>query len=63
MCLLGDIAEEQGDLVRARGWYEAACAVTEKHKLDWPGVTELRFGRLAGICRALEGLTDDPPAP
>ncbi len=52
-CLLGDIAEDEGDLVRARGWYEAACAVTEKRRIEWPGVTELRFGRLSGIRRAL----------
>jgi hypothetical protein len=52
-CLLGDLAEEQGDLVRARGWYEAACAITEKPAIDWSGVTALRWGRLAGIKAAL----------
>lgn len=52
-CLLGDIAEDDGDLPRAQGWYEAACAVTEKRRIEWPGVTELRVGRLAGIKRAL----------
>ena len=48
-CLLGDIAEEQGDLPRACGWYEAACAQTQPEKIDWPGITEMRQGRLEGI--------------
>lgn len=52
-CLLGDIAECQGDLVRARGWFECACAVTEKARIEWPGLTELRFGRLSGIKAAM----------
>ena len=52
-CLLGDLAEEQGDLVRARGWYEAACAITEEASIDWSGVTALRWGRLEGIKAAL----------
>lgn len=52
-CLLGDIAEDQGDLARARRWYQAACAIDEIGKIKWPGITELRFGRLAGIERAL----------
>src|SRR5262249_54825135 len=54
-CLLGDVAESQGDLIRARGWYECACATTENSaRIEWPGYTELRFGRLVGIQRALE---------
>jgi len=57
-CLLGDIAEDQGDLPRAKGWYEAACAQTTEDRMDWPGVTSLRFGRLEGIKRALQ----DPAA-
>jgi len=63
-CLLGDIAEDQGDLARAAGWYECACAFTEKTKIKWPGVTELRWGRLAGIRMALAGtkVTDLPVA-
>lgn len=52
-CLLGDIAEQQGDLWRALGWYECACARTEPDRLNWPGVTELRFGRLAGLRKAI----------
>jgi hypothetical protein len=52
-CLLGDVAEGQGDLVRAKGWYEAACALSERRPVEWPGFTELRFGRLAGIKLAL----------
>jgi hypothetical protein len=52
-CLLGDIAEEQCDLPRARGWYEAACAITTPERVDWPGVTEMRWGRLEGIKLAL----------
>lgn len=52
-CMLGDIAEDQGDLERARGWYECACAYTESAKITWPALTELRFGRLAGISKAI----------
>lgn len=59
-CLLGDIAESQGDLLRAQGWYECACSVSnDGARIEWPGFTELRFGRLAGIKRALEsGVAD-----
>ena len=54
-CLLGDIAESQGDLARARGWFECACAVSnDGARIEWPGYTELRFGRLSGIKHALE---------
>ena len=56
-CLLGDLAEEQGDLLRARGWYEAACAITEETAVDWSGVTSLRWGRLEGIKAALKDPT------
>jgi hypothetical protein len=56
-CLLGDLAEEAGDLKRARAWYEAACAITpEVGDMTWPGLIEMRQGRLAGIRRALAGL-------
>lgn len=55
-CLLGDLAEEDGDLPRARAWYEAACAVTDTNNIAWPGLLEVRHGRLAGIRRALDGL-------
>ncbi len=61
-CLLGDLAEEQGDLVRAQGWYEAACAITAEEKLDFSGVTGLRFGRLEGIRAALKDPTTAPVA-
>lgn len=54
-CLLGDIAEDQGDLQRAKGWYESACAITTTSRIGWPGLTEMREGRLAGIRRALSG--------
>ena len=59
-CLLGDLAEEQGDLVRARGWYEAACSITEKPAIDWTGVSDLRWGRLEGIKLALIDPTTAP---
>lgn len=62
-CLLGDIAEDEGDLPRARGWYEAACALTEKSRVDWPGLTEMRWGRLSGIVNAMSGLTTVEIAP
>jgi glycosyltransferase involved in cell wall biosynthesis len=53
-CLLGDIAEDQGDLPRALGWYEAACACTQEEKMAWPGFSDLRFGRLSGIRMAIK---------
>lgn len=58
-CVLGDVAEDEGHLVRAQQWYLAACSMPETGKMRWPGLTELRFGRLAGIQRALI----DPTAP
>lgn len=61
-CLLGDIAEEQGDLRRACGWYEAACSQTQSANLDWPGITEMRQGRLEGIRMALIDPTTAPVA-
>lgn len=51
--ILGDIAEDEGDLRRALSWYECACAVTDSQHLAWPRVTELRWGRLAGLRLAL----------
>ena len=53
-CLLGDVAEDDGRLQHALQWYRAACAMEETGKIKWPGLTELRFGRLAGIQRALK---------
>lgn len=68
-CVLGDVAEDQGDLERARDWYRCACGMESPGRLDWPGLTELRFGRLAGIELALlgrvrqqSGETSEPPA-
>lgn len=52
-CVLGDVAEDEGHLQRALQWYQAACSMEETGKIKWPGLTELRFGRLAGIKRAL----------
>jgi hypothetical protein len=52
-CLLGDIAEDELDLERARNWYEAACAVTDFRGITWPGAMEVRWGRLAGLQLAL----------
>ena len=53
LCVLGDVAEDCGRLEHALQWYSAACAMEETGKIKWPGLTELRFGRLAGIKRAL----------
>jgi hypothetical protein len=53
MCLLGDIAEDQSDLELARAWYEAACAVPERHRMRLPGLSDLRWGRRDGIRLAL----------
>jgi tetratricopeptide (TPR) repeat protein len=52
-CLLGDIAEDEGDLPRALRWYQAACAITEDAQIGWPWMTNMRWGRLAGIKLAL----------
>lgn len=52
-CLLGDIAEDEGDLLRAQSWYECACSVTDNTNLAWPRLTNLRWGRLAGLRVAL----------
>lgn len=52
-CILGDIAEDECDLPRAKTWYEAACAVSDIHDLAWPTLAELRTGRLAGLRLAL----------
>lgn len=54
LCVLGDVAEDDGKLEQALQWYRAACAMEETGKIKWPGLTELRFGRLAGIQRALK---------
>jgi hypothetical protein len=53
LCVLGDVAEDCGRLQHALQWYQAACSMEETGKIKWPGLTELRFGRLAGIKRAL----------
>jgi serine/threonine-protein kinase len=54
MCLLGDIAEDQGDLERALAWYEAACVVPEAKKLRSQGFSDLRWGRREGLRRGLK---------
>jgi glycosyltransferase involved in cell wall biosynthesis len=51
--LLGDIAEDEGDLPRALAWYECACAVSDTTNLVWPRLTNLRWGRLIGLRLAL----------
>jgi hypothetical protein len=48
-CLLGDVAECEGDLERACNWYEAACAVIDTRGITWPGFSELRWGRLVAL--------------
>lgn len=53
-CVLGDVAEDEGKLAQALAWYQAACSMEETGKIKWPGLTELRFGRLSGIQRALK---------
>ena len=50
-CLLGDVAEDMGDLTRALEWYECACALPERsleRRLSMTRlscVVEIRFGR------------------
>ena len=56
MCLLGDIAEERGDLHAALRWYEAACVLREpdsNNYLAWRTLIDLRMGRRSGIRVAL----------
>lgn len=60
-CLLGDLAEEDGDLPRARSWYEAACAMTIDGPIGWPEHANRRMGRLAGIRRALAAVPKPLP--
>lgn len=57
-CVLGDCAEDEGDLMRAKNWYEAACAVSDTKGISWPKLTEMRWGRLA----ALRAATASPEA-
>lgn len=57
-CLLGDVAEDEGDLQRARTWYECAWVATDRNEMAWPGLTEMRWGRLA----ALRAATASPEA-
>ena len=56
LCLLGDIAEDTGDLEAALVWFEAACAVPKGR--NGTGLTSMqsyRFGRREGLRRALKG--------
>lgn len=53
-CLLGDLAEDAGDLHRAHDWYICANMVEPVgQRICWPMITSLRVGRLAGIKLAL----------
>jgi hypothetical protein len=55
LCLLGDVAEDQGDIERAWRWYELACAAPPANKIaiTWPVFTDLRWGRRDGLRVAL----------
>jgi hypothetical protein len=59
-CLLGDIAEDQGDLPTALSWYDAACIVPEIGDNRWHYV-DRRFGRRDGLRIAL-GKVESVPA-
>lgn len=61
LCLLGDIAEDRGDLETAKIWYEMACAVPDRGRLRWTTLLVRRRGRLEGIKRALAGLLPREP--
>lgn len=53
-CILGDIAEDQGDIRRALDWYECACAVAPKpSEQRMARLVELRWGRRDGLRVAL----------
>lgn len=59
--LLGDIAEDRGDLEDALFWYEAACLVPqERTKLQWESSSNLRWGRREGLRRALGKAEGNP---
>ena len=56
MCLLGDLAEERGDLGSALCWYEAACSMPEPVSDDymsWREVIVMRMSRRSEIRRTL----------
>jgi hypothetical protein len=53
LCLLGDIAEDRGNLQHALAWYEAACAMPDLDKACWPAMVEMRWGRREGLRRTL----------
>lgn len=58
--MLGDLAEQMGDLNRARQWYEAACAIEgEAVKFGLEGEAERRFARRDGLRIALMRGRDD----
>jgi hypothetical protein len=56
VCLLGDLAEERGDLKSALAWYEMACTLPEpggEDYMTWRTIIDLRMGRRSGIRVAL----------
>jgi glycosyltransferase involved in cell wall biosynthesis len=53
LCLLGDIAEDSGDLQRALAWYEAACAVPESRDMKWHKLVDQRQARREELRHAL----------
>jgi hypothetical protein len=58
-CLLGDVAEDDGDFVRAERWYQIACATEDDARaMTWPQYTAQRYSRLAEIKQRLT----TPPA-
>lgn len=62
-CLLGDVAEDRGDLKAALVWYGAACATSpSESKVGFSSTTTIRWGRYEGIRRALAEESAQPVA-
>lgn len=53
-CMLGDIAEDRGDLAAALLWYECACIVPDTERQKWTDIISRRQGRLAALRAAVK---------
>lgn len=58
-CILGDLAEDRGDLTEALTWYTFACSIEDDRPIKWVDTVAKRFGRRAGLQHAVAaGLTN-----
>lgn len=62
-CLLGDIAEDQGDIEQAHTWYEIACITPDVGLVRWQHYSGRRAGRRDGLAFALGLHPAGPRAP